>query len=70
MNEKLVLDLDCCPFCGCFDFEIQISNKDREGIPTWIMCGYCGATSPKAYTKDGTPDKNLISLWNTRIEKL
>jgi predicted RNA-binding Zn-ribbon protein involved in translation (DUF1610 family) len=42
-----------CPFCGeTEDFGIGRSTEDREGFPTYVYCGACGARGPWIYTRD------------------
>lgn len=41
-----------CPFCGGKDLGIGRGTEDREGWPTYIYCGSCGAQGPWIYTKD------------------
>jgi Lar family restriction alleviation protein len=64
-----------CPFCGSSDLSIQTSTKDREGVPSNVVCQDCGCAGPWAYLKsqeidaawlDNTIPKELIKLWNER----
>ena len=42
-----------CPFCGNnVDLGIGRSTEDREGWPTYVYCGTCGAQGPWIYTRD------------------
>lgn len=42
-----------CPFCGeSHDLGIGRGTEDREGYPTYVYCGNCGAHGPWAYTRD------------------
>jgi hypothetical protein len=55
-----------CPFCGePKDIDVGCGTPDREGTPTWLYCGNCGANGPWAYCKNndvGEPTKE----WNVR----
>lgn len=48
-----------CPFCGSIDLGIGRQTlgigrqtEDREGLPTYLYCGDCGAQGPWVYTRD------------------
>lgn len=63
-----------CPFCGSDDLARQISNEDREGIPTNIICCECGASGPWIYcSKEELDAEELpgtaLKLWNDRSPK-
>lgn len=61
-----------CPFCGeTEDFEVGIGTEDREGLPTYIYCGVCGAHGPWEYVDHSTPDTTIefyaeATHWNER----
>lgn len=40
-----------CPFCGSTHVGIGRSTEDREGFPTYVYCGDCGAAGPWIYTR-------------------
>lgn len=61
-----------CPFCGeTEDLEVGIENEDREGVPTYIYCGTCGAHGPWNYIEH-LPSQPTIDFyaeathWNDR----
>jgi len=60
-------ELKPCPFCGGEDLDTVISNEDREGIPTNIVCISCGGQSGMCYTPEGRITNELINVWNRRI---
>lgn len=44
--------IEACPFCGeKKDFGIGRGTEDREGYPTWVYCGKCGAQGPWVYIR-------------------
>jgi hypothetical protein len=46
-------DIKPCPFCGeDDDLGIGRNTEDREGFPTWVYCGNCGAQGPWFYTRN------------------
>jgi len=59
-----------CPFCGEEeDLNFGHGTKDREGTPTWVYCGTCGAQGPWTYcSKEG--DRTFLVVergWNKRV---
>ncbi len=55
-----------CPFCGeTKDLEVGQGTPDREGTPTWLYCGNCGANGPWAYCKNNDVSEPT-KQWNVR----
>jgi hypothetical protein len=45
--------MEPCPFCrNNSDLGIGRGTEDREGYPTYVYCGECGAQGPWGYTRD------------------
>ena len=57
-----------CPFCGeTEDLEFQTQTPDREGIPTNVTCGFCGACGPWVYAVSMDDHKKAEEEWNNRV---
>lgn len=61
------MEMKPCPFCGNTHLEFQYGTEDREGIPTAVLCGNCGATGPWAYVRKNAKTDEVVDLWNSRI---
>ncbi len=63
-------DLKLCPFCGCSEeLEYGYGTDDREGKPSWIYCGSCGAQGPWVYTNSPEIESPEVQReWNRRAD--
>jgi len=68
-------ELKPCPFCGVnTDLGIGMGCEDREGWPTYVYCGECGAHGPWIYTRDKALWTSTMLAaektgWNMRANK-
>ena len=46
------LEITPCPYCGSTNLGIGRGTEDREGYPTYVYCGDCGAQGQWIYTRD------------------
>lgn len=55
-----------CPWCGYYDLLVQEKGMENIVHPAgecFVMCDHCGATGPKAKTKD-----EAIKKWNECVD--
>lgn len=55
-----------CPFCGSTDLDYRTTTKDREGVPTAVVCCDCGSSGPWVYVQEGDSLLAADREWNKR----
>ena len=74
--DKTSHALSCspCPFCGNVDLGIGRGTEDREGYPTYVYCGSCGAQGPWIYTRGDKGACTALACeetgWNKRTNSV